>query len=484
MKKYITVILMIFALITLISCGDKKEENNSFVSSSPQMTMQSQLPETAAPDTTPKLQIVIQGEISPERAEYINEVLQEKGFGYHTQWICESDLAPSDYMETLKDLKKEKKGDILFSGAGRTGEEPSYDLAIKNKLLDNMTTYLKTKEGKKLKEAFPEKIWQMTEQKGKYYGVNLDSEPYANYMFVDLESVDENTLPGKVTSKNIVSILEKIKIKEAEKKAMLASNITGALGLLPTNSIAFCAEKKEGKYHISYMMDHPQVRKILKEIAKSPDKYADYEKTESLDDIAVHVTSDISANGSDGICQNPQNEKTDLYERKTYEIGKPYLVTMRNMCWGVSTWSEKKKAAYQFLTLACTDADVANAICYGKEGDDYQIKDGRVISQNMEGVRGSLPYNSWITYPMYAEPGDKEKVFRRMTEKAEVVPAEVMYAKMDATTEMKFDEILQKYSGLWCGKYKNVDKTLHQMRKEMEKAGLDKILKESNKTLK
>ena len=109
MKKYITVILMIFALITLISCGDKKEENNSFVSSSPQMTMQSQLPETAAPDTTPKLQIVIQGEISPERAEYINEVLQEKGFGYHTQWICESDLAPSDYMETLKDLKKEKK---------------------------------------------------------------------------------------------------------------------------------------------------------------------------------------------------------------------------------------------------------------------------------------------------------------------------------------------------------------------------------------
>ena len=150
----------------------------------------------------------------------------------------------------------------------------------------------------------------------------------------------------------------------------------------------------------------------------------------------------------------------------------------------MASWSKKKKAAYRFLTMVCTDKEVANAICYGKEGDDYQLKEGRVMSKNTEGIRGSLPYNMWITYPMYAEPKDKEKTFRKMTEKADVVPAEVVNEKLDARTEIKMQEILQKYSGLWSGKYKNVDKTLKQMREEMEKAGLDKALQEANKALK
>lgn len=484
MKKYIVAVLMMFVLIFLVSCKQEKVNDTIVDTVSSQETDTSQSDASKTADTTPKLQIVMQGEMSQERADYINEVLKKKGFGYAVEWICKSDLAPSDYMETLKDLKKEKRGDILFTGAGGTDEEPSYDLAIKDKLLDNMKSYLKSKEGKKLKAAFPEKIWQMTEEKGSYYGITLESEPYVNYMYVDTEVVDESTLPKKVTSGNLLSVLKQIKVKDTDKKQMISSAIMGAVGLLPADNIAFCAEKNGEKYHVSYLMDHPQIVKILKLIAKNPEKYKAYEDVESLDDIAVHFTSDISVDGSEGICQNFMSEKTDLYERKTYRIGKPYLVTMRNMCWGVASWSKKKKAAYRFLTMACTDKEVANAICYGKEGDDYQLKEGRVMSKNTEGIRGSLPYNMWITYPMYAEPKDKEKTFRKMTEKADVVPAEVVYAKLDARTEIKMEEILQKYSGLWCGKYKNVDKTLKQMREEMEKAGLDKALQEANKALK
>lgn len=272
MKKYIVAVLMMFVLIFLVSCKQEKVNDTivDTVSSQETDTSQSDVSKTA--DTTPKLQIVMQGEMSQERADYINEVLKKKGFGYAVEWICKSDLAPSDYMETLKDLKKEKRGDILFTGAGGTDEEPSYDLAIKDKLLDNMKSYLKSKEGKKLKAAFPEKIWQMTEEKGSYYGITLESEPYVNYMYVDTEVVDESTLPKKVTSGNLLSVLKQIKVKDTDKKQMISSAIMGAVGLLPADNIAFCAEKNGEKYHVSYLMDHPQIVKILKLIAEKSGK--------------------------------------------------------------------------------------------------------------------------------------------------------------------------------------------------------------------
>ena len=59
-----------------------------------------------------------------------------------------------------------------------------------------------------------------------------------------------------------------------------------------------------------------------------------------------------------------------------------------------------------------------------------------------------------------------------------------MWCRQKLLMKNWMQEILQKYSGLWCGKYKNVDKTLKQMREEMEKAGLDKALQEANKALK
>ena len=202
MKQYIHLLpVLLMTLLLATACQSAREsvpQANTDQTENESVPVETPQSETA--DTTPKIQIVMQGEMSQERADYINEVLKKKGFGYAVEWICKSDLAPSDYMETLKDLKKEKRGDILFTGAGGTDEEPSYDLAIKDKLLDNMKSYLKSKEGKKLKAAFPEKIWQMTEEKGSYYGITLESEPYVNYMYVDTEAVDEYTLPKKVTS--------------------------------------------------------------------------------------------------------------------------------------------------------------------------------------------------------------------------------------------------------------------------------------------
>lgn len=57
----------------------------------------------------------------------------------------------------------------------------------------------------------------MTEEKGSYYGITLESEPYVNYMYVDTEAVDESTLPKKVTSGNLLSVLKQIKVKDTDK---------------------------------------------------------------------------------------------------------------------------------------------------------------------------------------------------------------------------------------------------------------------------
>lgn len=87
MKKYIVAVLMMFVLIFLVSCKQEKANDTivDTVSSQETDTSQSDVSKTA--DTTPKLQIVMQGEMSQERADYINEVLKKKGFGYAVEWI-------------------------------------------------------------------------------------------------------------------------------------------------------------------------------------------------------------------------------------------------------------------------------------------------------------------------------------------------------------------------------------------------------------
>ena len=82
MKKYIVAVLMMFVLIFLVSCKQEKANDTIVDTASSQETDTSQSDASKTADTTPKIQIVMQGEMSQERADYINEVLKKKGFGY------------------------------------------------------------------------------------------------------------------------------------------------------------------------------------------------------------------------------------------------------------------------------------------------------------------------------------------------------------------------------------------------------------------
>ena len=106
MKQYIHLLsVLLMTLLLATACQSAREsvpQANTDQTENESVPVETPQSETA--DTTPKLQIVMQGEMSQERADYINEVLKKKGFGYAVEWICKSDLAP---------LRK-KKGEIFY----------------------------------------------------------------------------------------------------------------------------------------------------------------------------------------------------------------------------------------------------------------------------------------------------------------------------------------------------------------------------------
>ena len=94
-----------------------------------------------------------------EHQDYFNQVLKEKGYPYEVEFV------------TSETVQKGQRVDLLETGID-TWENP-YDTnkdALEGRLLP-LDDYLNTKEGKKIKDAVPEKIWDSYKINGKQYSV-------------------------------------------------------------------------------------------------------------------------------------------------------------------------------------------------------------------------------------------------------------------------------------------------------------------------
>ena len=94
-----------------------------------------------------------------EHQDYFNQVLKEKGYPYEVEFV------------TSETVQKNQTVDLLETGIPTWAEPYDTDKdALEGRLLP-LDDYLNTKEGKKIKDAVPEKIWDSYKINGKQYSV-------------------------------------------------------------------------------------------------------------------------------------------------------------------------------------------------------------------------------------------------------------------------------------------------------------------------
>ena len=111
------------------------------------------------------------------------------------------------------------------------------------------------------------------------------------------------------------------------------------------------------------------------------------------------------------------------------EIGKrPFRLTGNTT--GIHSNSQKKEMAFQILSLAFADQEVANYIAYGIQGEHYQIEDGVVHQEKSTTKYGTVDplsmTNHLLLYPVGYDDPDKDKI---LSNYYEMLPKSVLIGK-------------------------------------------------------
>ena len=81
---------------------------------------------------------------------------------------------------------------------------------------------------------------------------------------------------------------------------------------------------------------------------------------------------------------------------------------MENDVHGIASWTKHPKESKNLLMLVNTDKELANLICFGEEGKDYSLKNGKVVGEKH--VSNYCPAKLANTkFSIYEANGEKDK---------------------------------------------------------------------------
>lgn len=495
MKRQITTMFLLLAvLLNTVGCQAGDAES----SPAPSLTggavtedrQEKMTDREEKPDQTDREELVIltkdEVRLEKEVLQEINQKLSAYGFPYNIRFECfdeQGEKTSQEYMKWLQKRKKQGDGDLLYTGAGDVETEKSYDTAVAKGFLDCMDGYLKTRGGKKLKKAYPDKYWKGCSLDGKIYGFPTWHEATPGLLQIDGEQVDTSSLPDKITGDTVLSALEKAECKTAKPIFMSSENLLSTMGYVEQELPCICAVKRKGRYRMEYIYEDEKVLDCLQHIAGLTEKYEVHLDTDDDRHAACDVGMTEAWRGSDGRLLS--DSSGEVRKMQTWYLGESQMISIRNLIWGVCSFSGKKKAAYQLLTLLQTEPELANLFVYGREGVEYDLVDGRVQMRDERGIGSDMPVNYMITYPCDAEPDDKEQALKKEIRRATLLPEDVCYPSTGKYSKRieKLSRICDRYEGLWAGEYRDVTGTVKKMTGELEKEGLRRVLNAWNQEL-
>ena len=377
-----------------------------------------------------------------------------------------------------------------------------YTMMADEGVMLSLTEFLeKEGVGKRLKETYPSIIWDSLVYKDEIYGI-LTPDTQINYYAVFNMKYTEKY--GINVSQVTFAGLEK-KFREVRAGEDQEGNETfvvsdgwpyhlGAFELSPCELICIDAsgdepsaenilDKAEYLEHIKKLGDWGQEGILA---GTGQDYWEEVEKGNFL----VTGAYSYSSEAAESYCRNVSNISVDVklqaveipeFSKAFYRVGGKT---------GVKREGIDPEGAFEVLAAVYSDEDLSNALVYGKENIDYQVKDGKAVRLDGDWAT-ELNMKANFGNPFLTLPGtlDSESKKEELWSLMESVPVAVRVKNPFDIEEIGQEIcqinvlVLDEYGEYFSGK-KEIEEMAENIRKKMDEAKAREVLLEMNRQLK
>ncbi len=431
--------------------------------------------------------------ISAEQQEYFNKLLKDKGYAVSIDFIG---IPTDDYIETVdKMVKGEDCPDVLFTGCG-SGKDAVDGSArvLEYDWLDDLTEYLDSEEGEKLRSSVPEKVYKSCSINGRYYGLSSFLPLYSNFtFFINEDILEKNNIQiedgFKYDIKEIKKLLEKVgKVENCTMlipfDGSLSDNISGFEKLCNYKG-DYClllgaeADSSEG---IINLLENKRIQDYiitLTELRKNGylEQGRDFFICVSNNDIST----DVINSKIEQLTQKYGNKKIKVVQSDAY-----YMWTVRNGITGICKNSHNKEKSLEVLTAVMTDQNLSDALLYKTQDGKMDIKDKKIEPHLTYWYRALQFGNRFISTECVQEPDNKKEY---MTDFYNSMPETALlgvYLDLSEYNETisKINALYTDYRELFEGKSENPEKEIEELNKKLYEAGIQELIDEANRQLK
>lgn len=440
--------------------------------------------------------------------EPLNELLKEKGASYQVKIVTFNTQESDQKIDELKELKKNgNQTDIIsmiFASYTDTDVAPwknTYRHAVDNKLLMNLDEW-KEKNKKILEKALVPYDFELSKIDNKLYGIS-SHVPAINGLMYNKKMLDEYGINIKDIKGNIfdnTELLIQAKKNSGEIPIQfigLDVSMTGLWIVPPTNNLAW----KKGEGFIS-LSQSKEFKNLLASYSSL--------KQQGLLNQALPKNGVVPFATAATMSKQNAFEINTAYRSISETVQSDDFVVVPNhstpnmeLYWGdnktsIASWSENVENAEDFLLKLFTDRDIANLIQYGVKDQDYTLDEDNHITvttkNNGLSIFGYQFTNPKITYSSYLEEDDKVEYSNWFyTKYGENFPKGFRFDpipvlnQINATNKIMTGDFINDFQeSEWMNKIakleiEDLDTFLKDMNKELDDAGMQKIVDEANR---
>lgn len=426
--------------------------------------------------------------LDQKKIKKFNETLYQDGYDFCVKFetLEEDDFDRSVYKNELEKVLKEKKADIVYGGTEDSSNLEWVGDFCKKGYYYALDDYLKTKEGKRVYQLYPQEYWDKVKYQNKQYAfpnVSLEYKPAAIQINKDyIKEQEAKAWDGEYTS--FFSMIEDANLpKDVLPIYPLLDMDTFALqnGYECIYNIFVDYTKKEAVNPFSteclyqyFRFLHQAYEKKLIPSSLQINSCAIDEKLEkqiNMQKIAIDM---------EGVL-----EKTDA----TVTFYSKFALThsLSDLMF-ICTSSSQKKKALQLLSVLREKNKYANLLLWGEKGTDYTCKQDVAEAKN-----GQV-----MDYFSFLEFGLNEHVYASSEETANLKNKNKKwlsseYYQTSKLLSFQFDtdgieEEIKEYQNIVekeynCWKEKDFDKAYHSAKQRIDKKGSE-LFQEVNRQIK
>lgn len=365
-----------------------------------------------------------------------------------------------------------------------------YEEFVHSGLFIPIDEYFTTESGKKLFDLMPEKFWESLRINGKIYGINAGA---LYTLSLDWGYYVNEELAEKYNYDTLKPILEQLdilkKVFKNEKNCDVFSSplrISSILHCTNVEEITSGVYLNEKTRCAECVFDNPlYIEKLrlydtLNRNKLLTDNYMGFESSNTFFIMQENIPGAVGYNSGESV----EIEYGGNIVKAIPVFNEPTAIRHCPIATGICSFSENKDKAFEFLALIYSDPALNNLLTFGIEGEDYSLENNKADGP-MNPYNAIRFSNDLICHQSYNVPFTAEQ-YRKIYENAVLhedldfsFDGKELAKEIRAVTEIMSNFTLPKIKG--SGNDKTLDEILSDTRKQLEQAGIQRIIDECNR---